>query len=337
MELLQDVDVSNLRKNPAEDLVPLGMMALYRDEPIVRVAFELACTMGECREEALMRVIDALHQALLTRSRGEAPEQRSRSSAPAGDPEHGASTPWGRLGAVRDVQALIGVISARAEFALAHAAPADPIREELARVSRASSQAAAVAAQLLRDDTGATLGGAVPGPLEQYSGPLSASGGHVVPPLGILRSEEGSIVVGWAGEGVLLAAFQGHLSAELGEAYADRLQTLLSGRIAAQYFIDSSRLDSFELAARTAAVRALVAAAPRLSSVLVLKWSGGESPTGKAMLRDLASVLRTTDDRAEFERALCAALGSESAGAQVTSPVVDREGDVDGSEVFTTP
>jgi hypothetical protein len=56
------------------------------------------------------------------------------------------------------------------------------------------------------------------------------------------------------------------------------------------------------------------------------------------MLRDLASVLRTTDDRAEFERELCAALGSESARVLVASPAADREGaDVEGSEVSTTP
>lgn len=85
-----------------------------------------------------------------------------------------------------------------------------------------------------------------------------------------------------------------------------------------RYCMDSSGLDDFELAGRNAALRALVVVAPRLASVLVLNWLGGESSTVRAALQGLGNLVRTTDDRAEFVSLLAAAAGTATAERMLT-------------------
>jgi nitrogen-specific signal transduction histidine kinase len=132
--------------------------------------------------------------------------------------------------------------------------------------------------------------------------------------LQILRAEAGHVAIGWVAAGVLFASFHGHLSCALSDAYVAHLPRLLAGSAGARYFVDSSALDSFDLAARTATIRSLATVSANISSVLVLKWSGDESPSGLAILKDLVSLVRTTADRREFDAALRAAASRASGG-----------------------
>jgi hypothetical protein len=119
-----------------------------------------------------------------------------------------------------------------------------------------------------------------------------------------ITHENGYVVIGWVKRGVLWASFHGHLSAGLGEIYAERLKWLVRQAKGTSYFIDASRLDSFDLVGRTVALRALIENRHRFASVRILNWSGGVSSTGRAMLQGLGELVQTTEERAGFERIL---------------------------------
>jgi nitrogen-specific signal transduction histidine kinase len=144
-------------------------------------------------------------------------------------------------------------------------------------------------------------------PTEVLAPPLRTDAGTnqvgVPPELETLRGEHGQILIGWIGPDALFASFHGVLSDELGEAYAERLERLLEGRTRVRYFLDSSALDSFELAGRDASLRALARVAPSFTSVLVLKWAGGESPAGQSTFQQLDPLIETTRERAKFDAA----------------------------------
>lgn len=249
------------KKSGVEDLVPLGLRRLFQDVALVRAAFELADTLGESREQALVRVINALHEELLKQSAVHGAAGADKSEVPSRPDRH-----------EQDARETV------------------PMRSVAARRG-----------------------------LPVHDVPALHSAPNSPPPLETLRTTDGRIVMGWAGEGVLFASFHGHLSVELGELYAARLEALLCARSGVRYFIDSSELESFELAAGNMAVRALVAAEPVFVSVLVLRWLGGESASVRAALQPLAALLSTTDVRAEFMQALTSAAGSPSAEEQVAT------------------
>ncbi len=119
-----------------------------------------------------------------------------------------------------------------------------------------------------------------------------------------LADAEGQIVIGWVTESVLWASFHGRLSAELASSYAAKLEQLLSHTTRIRYFIDSSSLDSVDLAGRNAALRALLAHQQHLASVVILSWAGGVSSTARALLQPVGSLLQVTTDRVEFEARL---------------------------------
>jgi hypothetical protein len=119
-----------------------------------------------------------------------------------------------------------------------------------------------------------------------------------------LTDAGGRLVIGWVAESVLWASFHGRLSAELASSYAAKLEQLLSHTTRVRYFIDSSSLDSVDLAGRNAALRALIAHQQHLVSVVILSWAGGVSSTARALLQPVGSLLQVTTDRLGFEARL---------------------------------
>lgn len=124
------------------------------------------------------------------------------------------------------------------------------------------------------------------------------------PSLKTLSDAKGSVVIGWVTESVLWARFGGHLSRSLGAVFADELELRLSQGALIRCFLDASRLDSYDLLARTAAVRVLLSNTSRLSSLVVLEWNGRASAVGQAIMGAVGTLMRTTTSRSEFEASL---------------------------------
>ncbi|MEY2936442.1 MAG: hypothetical protein RL033_7191, partial [Pseudomonadota bacterium] len=126
-----------------------------------------------------------------------------------------------------------------------------------------------------------------------------------------IETENGRVQIGWLSPGVLWAAIQGQLSVALGLAYAERLRQFVARGSRIAYFLDASRLSSFELTGRTTALKALVEHREQFSSVRMLNWSGGgPSPTARALLQPMMGLLHIDERREDFERALTAAAPS---------------------------
>lgn len=126
------------------------------------------------------------------------------------------------------------------------------------------------------------------------------------PSLRTLSDPRGSAIIGWVAESVLWARFTGHLSRSLGARFADELELRLSQGALTRCFLDASLLDSYDLLARTAAVRVLLANTSRLSSLVVLEWSGRDSAVGRAIMEAVGALMQTTSSRSEFEASLLA-------------------------------
>ena len=93
-------------------------------------------------------------------------------------------------------------------------------------------------------------------------------------------------------------------SAGLGVTYAFKLDGLLAHSGGVQYFVDASSLDSYDLIARSAMVRVLLARRPQLVSMLVLNWRGGVSSVANAIMASLDGLMKTTTGDSDFNAAL---------------------------------
>ena len=124
------------------------------------------------------------------------------------------------------------------------------------------------------------------------------------PALKTLSDPKGSVVMGWVAESVLWARFAGHLSRSLGAVFADELELRLGDGALIRCFLDASRLDSYDLLARTAAVRVLLSNTSRLSSLVVLEWSEGASAVGRAIMGAVGTLMQTTTSRSQFDARL---------------------------------
>jgi hypothetical protein len=124
------------------------------------------------------------------------------------------------------------------------------------------------------------------------------------PDMKTFSDEGGCVAMSWVGESVLWARFSGHLSRPLASAYAAELELRLACDTPVRYFVDASSLDSYDLLARTAAVRAVVSHRHRLRSLLVLNWSATVNAVGRAIMAAVGSPMKTTTSRPDFEASL---------------------------------
>lgn len=119
-----------------------------------------------------------------------------------------------------------------------------------------------------------------------------------------LTSPEGSITVGWVGEGVLHARFTGELYSSLGAAYAARLERFLGEAKEVRYFVDAIALKTYDLLARSAIVRAMLAHRGKFASILLLNWDDGGRQVATTPLTALGDLLEVTHDPVEFQARL---------------------------------
>ena len=102
------------------------------------------------------------------------------------------------------------------------------------------------------------------------------------PPLELLRDDDGSVVLGWVGDGVLYARFEGSLSAAVGAAFAARLEAYAVEGPVFEYFSDGSALGSYDLRARSAFIRVVLAHRRKFRAIVMLTWAGGVSSAALA-------------------------------------------------------
>jgi hypothetical protein len=126
-------------------------------------------------------------------------------------------------------------------------------------------------------------------------------------PLELLADAHGAITFGWLDEGVLYARFNQCLSAELGEVFAARLKALVAEQPSVRLFGDARALQSYDLAARSAITRVLLAERTKLTSLDCLAWSGGFGLRTRALLASIGRPLYATTDPVAFEERLLSA------------------------------
>jgi hypothetical protein len=125
-----------------------------------------------------------------------------------------------------------------------------------------------------------------------------------LPGLEVMTDPEGSIVVGWVAPGVLYAKFGGGLSGRLGSAFAAKLRELVEGKTSIRYFIDSSALQHYDLLARSAVTRVLLAKRRAFESFIMLTWAGEIGPGERAFADALGSGVDIVSSKDDFEAKL---------------------------------
>jgi hypothetical protein len=126
-------------------------------------------------------------------------------------------------------------------------------------------------------------------------------------PLELLRDDDGSVVLGWVGNGVLYARFEGSLSAAVGAAFAARLEAHAADVPAFEYFSDGSALASFDLRARSAFFRVVLTHRPKFMAIVMLTWAGGISSTARAFAEAVGDHVDILTGAPEFHVRLRAA------------------------------
>lgn len=125
-------------------------------------------------------------------------------------------------------------------------------------------------------------------------------------PLELLTDATGSVTFGWVDVGVFYARFSHGLSAELGVAYANRLQALVEKAPCIKYFGDGRALEHYDLLARSAFVRVVLAQRQKFEALDLLAWSGGVSVSARSIVGSLGQPAFATSDPNEFEARLFA-------------------------------
>jgi hypothetical protein len=135
-----------------------------------------------------------------------------------------------------------------------------------------------------------------------------------------LSDDHGSVSLDWVAPTVLFARTEGALSADLGGAFARALQTQLQSAPFVHYFGDSSRLEQYDLLARSAFIRVVLADRRKIQSLTLLTWAEGVSNVAKGFADLLGPSAAVLADRLEFEQRLL----RQAPGARVVLDAGDR-------------
>jgi hypothetical protein len=122
--------------------------------------------------------------------------------------------------------------------------------------------------------------------------------------LEFLKDDEGSAVFGWVGEGVFYTRFRGGLSAQVGLAHVARLGVVLGESRPIRYFSDASGLKHYDLAARSAFVRLVTEHRARFSSLVMLTWASGITPSAQAFATAMGGAVTLLTSATEFDARL---------------------------------
>jgi hypothetical protein len=120
----------------------------------------------------------------------------------------------------------------------------------------------------------------------------------------MLRDSEGAVIVGWLAEGVFYTRMVGILSIELGEMLAAHLRKVLAELPSLRYFCDLSALQTYDLLARSAVMRVVLANRRRFADIVVLTWSEGVNAAEQAFVTAIGDPITLLTDPTEFEKSL---------------------------------
>ena len=129
----------------------------------------------------------------------------------------------------------------------------------------------------------------------------------IVPSLTVIADAQGTVRVGWVGSGVLYARLERGLSAELGARYAQHVETVVARSSGVRYFIDAHTLTYYDLLARSAFVRLVLANRRKFASLVLLTWAEGIGPAARNVAATLGGSVDILVDALEFDVQLCAA------------------------------
>lgn len=122
-------------------------------------------------------------------------------------------------------------------------------------------------------------------------------------PLELITDAAGSVTFGWVDDGVFYSRFSRCLSARLGEIFAARLrEAAQAGPL--KYFGDGRALESYDLLARSAFVRAVAEQRRQFQSLTLLNWEGAE--LSSAFVSTLGDNVVLARDPFDFEARLLA-------------------------------
>lgn len=122
-----------------------------------------------------------------------------------------------------------------------------------------------------------------------------------------ISDQHGSVSVAWVGDGVLYARFENKISADVGERYAARLVVMIHQTESVKYFCDSRKLVNYDILARSAIVRAVLANRRKFASMVVLSWAGGVGPVSRTFASAIGDSVEYVTEADEFEARLLAA------------------------------
>ena len=120
-------------------------------------------------------------------------------------------------------------------------------------------------------------------------------------PLELIADDEGSITMGWVDAGVVYARFIGVLSSGLSERHTERLETALDRTSSLHYFADARALCSYDLGARSAFLRTVLAHRSQFTSVVLLTWAQGITPVTRAFASAIGDPIDVLANEADFE------------------------------------
>jgi hypothetical protein len=123
-------------------------------------------------------------------------------------------------------------------------------------------------------------------------------------PFEVFGDEQGLVAIGWVGDGVLYARFVGGLSSSVGAAFARQLQGFISQTPSLQYFADASALTHYDLLARSAFVRVVMAHRRQFTAITILTWAEGVSSASNAFAAVIGDAVSVLVDSKEFESRL---------------------------------
>jgi len=116
----------------------------------------------------------------------------------------------------------------------------------------------------------------------------------------VIQDADGSVSLAWLTPSVLYARYARVLSADVGNALAATLYAQAQTVSTLDFFVDGSSLTQYDLVARSAFIRVVLANRCRFNSIVMLTWQCGISPATRALLDALGPASEALTDSNEF-------------------------------------
>lgn len=120
-------------------------------------------------------------------------------------------------------------------------------------------------------------------------------------PLESISDGEGAVAVGWVAPSVLYARLTGGISAELGSSYAALLQRFAEPASSLALFVDYSSITHYDLLARSAFVRVLLANRRKFTALTLLTFSHETTLAERSFVGAVGEPIDVLRQSVEFE------------------------------------